>query len=114
MLKREQILEAPDLKVEIVQVPEWHGEVGVRCMCGTDRDAYEISLIGEGGKLNLTDTRAKLLARTLCDEKGEPLFTIADVQALGKKSAGALDRLVDVARRLNGIGQHEIEDLAKN
>ncbi len=47
MLTREQILQSDDLPRETVQVPEWGGEVQVRTMTGTDRDAFVASLIGK-------------------------------------------------------------------
>ena len=61
---------------------------------------------------NLQNVRAKLLARCLCDEHGERLFNDAEVEALGAKSAAALDRVFKVAQTLNGIGEKEIEELA--
>ena len=51
MLTREQILQSDDLPCETVPVPEWGGEVQVRTMTGTDRDAFEASLIGKEGRL---------------------------------------------------------------
>jgi hypothetical protein len=40
-LTRDSILNAKDLKKELVKVPEWGGEVYVRCMTGSERDAFE-------------------------------------------------------------------------
>ena len=42
------------------------------------------------------------------------MFTDRDVERLGKKSALALDRIYEVAQRLNGIGKKEIDELTKN
>ena len=44
ILSKEAILAADDLPREKVNVPEWGGEVLVRTMSGTDRDAFEASL----------------------------------------------------------------------
>jgi len=115
MLTRDQILMCDDLPRETVQVPEWGGEVQVRTMTGTDRDAFESSLIGKdnqsGGRLE--NVRARLVSLTLCDETGVRLFTDGDITALGQKSAKALDRVFTVAQRLNGIGTDQV-DVAKN
>lgn len=111
MLTRDQILMCDDLPRETVQVPEWGGDVQVRTMTGTDRDAFEASLIGKEGRLE--NVRARLVSLTLCDEGGVRLFTDDDITALGHKSAKALDRVFAVAQRLNGIGTDQV-DSAKN
>lgn len=111
MLTREQILQCDDLPKETVKVPEWGGEVQVRTMTGTDRDAFEASLIGKEGRLE--NVRARLVSLAVCDESGSRLFDDADVAALGAKSAKALDRVFAVAQRLNGIGADQVEQ-AKN
>lgn len=111
MLTREQILQCDDLPKETVKVPEWGGEVQVRTMTGTDRDAFEASLIGKEGRLE--NVRARLVSLTLCDAAGSRLFTDSDITALGGKSARALDRVFAVAQRLNGIGADQA-DVAKN
>ena len=115
MLTREQILQCDDLPKETVKVPEWGGEVQVRTMTGTDRDAFEASLISKevGKEGRLENVRARLVSLTLCDEAGSRLFTDSDITALGGKSARALDRVFAVAQRLNGIGADQA-DVAKN
>jgi hypothetical protein len=47
------------------------------------------------------------------DEDGKRVFTEAEVKALGAKSARALDRLFDTARRLSGLGDEDVETLAE-
>jgi hypothetical protein len=116
LLTKEAILAAQDLKDELVAVPEWGGEVRVRAMNGTARDAYEISLQdpGQPGLPRLDNVRARLLAYTIVDEAGALLFTEADIEALGKKGAAAMDRVFEVACSLNGLRKQDIEALAGN
>ena len=38
----------------------------------------------------------------------------ADMEALGEKSAAALQRVFDVARRLSGMSESDVEELTKN
>lgn len=113
MLTREQILAAQDLKTETVKVPEWGGEVIVRTMDGEGRDAFE-ALLMNNNKRDLKNFRAKLLAQCLVDDKGNRLFTEADINALGKKNAGVLSRLADVANALNKLSEADVEELAGN
>jgi hypothetical protein len=116
-LDRDAILKASALKTEDVSVPEWGGSVLVRELRGRERDEWEASLTVQRGGQMVPDTanmRAKLAARTIVGEDGEPLFTQQDVAALGELSAGALDRVFDVAARLSGLNQNALEELAKN
>lgn len=114
ILSKEAILAVDDLPRETVHVSEWGGDVYVRTMSGTDRDAFEASLIGrEGSKEGrMENVRARLVALTLCDESGLRLFEDGEIAALGRKSARALDRVFAVAQRLNGIGTEQA-DVAK-
>lgn len=121
ILTRDEILSATDLKRELVEVPEWGGSVYVRAMTGTERDSFEESIIeirqnGKGPTFKpvLTAIRAKLCARCIVGEDGERLFTDKDIDALGKKSIAALDRVYTVAQRLNAMGERDVEELAGN
>lgn len=116
MLTRDQILSSNDLPSEPVAVPEWGGTVHVRTMSGTDRDAFEQSMLDARtkGEPNLINIRARLAVKTVANADGERLFSDQDAEALGRKSARALDRVFAVAQRLNGIGEKEAKELAGN
>lgn len=115
LLTRDQILSADDLGRELVNVPEWGGDVYVRGLTGKERDQFEASMIDQRGKsqsVNLQNIRAKLAGLSICDESGKRVFTDADLQALAGKSAIALNRVFEVARRLSGLGDNDVEELA--
>lgn len=114
MLTREAILSALDLTSEIVSVPAWGGDVKVRSMTGIERDAFGSSIRDAAGKVDLANFRAKLLVRCLVGEDGLPLFSEADIEALGRKSTAALDRVFVVAERLNGMGVDALDKAEKN
>jgi hypothetical protein len=116
-LTRDQILAAMDATIEAVDVPEWGGVVHVRNMTGRQRDQFERSrykMIGDKVEIIHENTRAALLAVSLCDANGTLLFTKEDIEALGEKNGAALDRLFDVAQRLSGLRSQELEDKIKN
>ncbi len=118
-LSREEILNVNDQKTEEVSVPEWGGEVVVKAMSGTERDAFEGSILGDttkgGQRLKMENVRAKLCAMTIIDkDTNELMFTVADIEALGKKSAAALDRIFSVSQRLSKISSDDVDDLIKN
>jgi len=117
ILTKTQILEANDLTTKKVAVSEWGGDVMIRTMTGTERDAFEISLFDSKGnsmKTNMTNMRAKLLAQCLVGEDGNKIFDEKEIIKLGSKSAKILDRLYTIARDLNGIGAEDEEELVKN
>ena len=115
-LSREDILGIDDLKREEVAVPEWGGSVYVRVMSGTEKDWWEAANFDDGGEIlplrqRLLNMRARMAVVTVCDEAGTSLFTLADMDVLARKCAPALDRIWEVATRLNRISGEEQEAL---
>ena len=116
MLNKDSILSIQDLSAETVAVPEWGGDVSIRTMTGAERDGWEASLspVGAGAGPNLANLRARLLVKCIVDEQGKRIFDDGDADALGAKSAAAVERLFSVAQRLNGLSPRAVEDAAKN
>ena len=117
ILSRDAILTASDIITEIVEVPEWSGSVRVRGLTGAQRDRFEASMVKlRKGKQELTleNLRAHLAVLSVVDEQGCPMFDQADIEALGNKSCAALQRIWDVARRLSGLSDEDVEELTKN
>ena len=111
MLSKDSILNKDDLPRELVEVPEWSGSVYVRTLSGTERDKFESSMVTKSEKPNLENVRARFAVLTICDAEGKRLFTHADADKLGKKSAAALDRVFAVAQRLNGFSSSDQKEL---
>jgi len=115
-----QIFEAEDLLSERVEVPEWGGYVIVRTMSGSEKDRFQMATLTQHKGQIVTDLRKMKHFRTravsLCaaNDKGERLFTDAQVEKLAKKSAVALDRVYTVASRLNGLAEDATGELEKN
>lgn len=114
MLTRDDILKAKDRQTETVSVPEWGGDVLVAAMSGTQRDRFEAGIVNAEGKVEMRNMRAKLVAACVVDENGQAIFSDADIEALGGKSAAALERVVKVAQRINKMGIQDLEDLQGN
>jgi hypothetical protein len=115
LLSRDWILAAEDLKREEVHVPEWGGSVMIGTMTGAQRDAWEQSLVAGGrGGVNIANVRARLVVFCAVDEHGARVFQDADAEALGAKSAAALERCARVAMRLNGLTDSALEEARGN
>jgi hypothetical protein len=117
-LTRDQILEVHDCEAVKEEVPEWGGAVFVKMMNGIERGGF-VSIMGsysdESGDVDCErGLKSQLLARTLCDENDELIFTEEDVEALRLKNGAVIHRLFMVAKKLNGIGDSEEEEEEKN
>ncbi|MGO4304191.1 hypothetical protein [Cupriavidus sp. RAF12] len=112
ILSKAAILAAVDIKTEDVGVPEWGGTVRVAVMSGKKRDEFYAQQ-GEG-KIAYSLFSARVLVATLVGEDDQPIFEEADIEALRAKSQAAMDRVLAVALRLNGLGPTAVEEAGKN
>ena len=81
-----------------VNVPEWGGSVCIRVMTAEDRESWEIECRSNH---KVESFRAKYLARCLCGENGERLFSDNEASMLGEKSAAVIGRLWEKAMQYN-------------
>lgn len=109
-LTKELVLGANDRPLEKVEVPQWGGHVYVRTMSARERDRFETSWTGDKSK-DFDNLRARMAVATVCDKEGQLLFSPEDAEALGQKSAQALDVLAEVMQRLNGISNADVAEL---
>jgi hypothetical protein len=109
------ILGAAHLKTETVDVPEWGDGVSVIVseMSGLARDSFYAKKEAKKDML-ISESQAALLVATVVDESGAQVLDEADVTGLRAQSSVALDRLVAVAVRINGMQANATEDAAKN
>lgn len=115
ILGRTAILAALDLSSVDVDVPEWGGVIRVRMMTGTERDQFNASLgIENGGKPDLVNYRAKVVATTAVDGDGNRLFELTDAPLISQRSTVALERVFAAAARLNAMLGDSVEDATKN
>lgn len=117
-LTKEDIFGMDDIPMEEVIVPEWRNRSVFVCgMTAAGKNAYEASLVeikGNTRKVRLDNATAKLIVRTVVNRQRQPLFTEADIEKLGTKSAAALERLAKVAQRLSSMREEDVEALVKN
>jgi len=105
-----EILAATDSSVELLETPEWGGNIYIRVMSGRDRDDLERAT-AQGN--NLENARAKFAAIVVCDAQGKRLFDESQIADLSEKSSLVLDRIFDRGMRLNKMGDQYIEELVK-
>lgn len=117
-LDRAAILGKTTLQTEMVDVPEWGGQVEVRELTGAERDAWEGGFLAPGTQDVKDDfmvnARARLVVLAAIDDDGNQLFTADDMEALGQLSGAALSRVFFVATRLSGLNKDDLDELEKN
>lgn len=113
MLTRAAIFAAQDVKSEVVPVPEWGGSVTVQELSGNQRVRWEntVNALGKDPGIRILSA---LVVCSVVDESGDPIFTADDVEALGNKSAVALERVYNVATRLSGLRTSDVDNAVKN
>ena len=120
-LDRAAILGAADTTYETVEVPEWGGSVRVKSLTAAERDKFETDSIVESGKgkrktidVNMRNMRARLVVRCVVDKDGKRVFSDTDAEVLGDKNAAIVTRIYEVASRLAGLSEADMEELAGN
>ena len=115
------IWDIDDLGTEEIRVPEWDkngNEVSVliRTLSAAQRDKFESSILAQGDskKPNLKNFRARYVAQVVVDENGNRLFTDADAEKLGTKSAKAVDRIYSAAQKLNAMSNDDVKELVED
>lgn len=113
---REKILKADDLQLHKEWVPEWGVDVYLRTMGGVDRDDFDAeahAARGPDDAVNFVNLRGRLLVRCIVDKEGKRVFKSEDAEALGRKSARALERIFPIALKMNGLSKEDIDALKK-
>jgi hypothetical protein len=106
---KQAILNAPK-KLTSVILPEAGGAVVfVKAMTGAEYDVY-LAKVQERGK-GVTGMRQLIVSSTVCDEAGRLLFT--DPAELNGVHTAVLERLTNVALRVNGLTETAQEELEK-
>lgn len=123
LLNRESLLKKEALIIEKVDLDN-DEFVYVRQMTGRERDTFEQSLVNEirnkkgiveRYESNTRDFRAKLCVCTICDEMGALILRPEDYEVLSANmSAARLEKIVNVAQKLNAITAEDKENLVKN
>lgn len=124
-LNKNQILEAQDLPMEKVFVPEWadgnpEAYVMVKGLTAAEKASFDDSFIKpetkgtEKPETDMSYYAAKLTICSMCNDDGSRLFTLEDLPCLINKSAKALERVAKKAMDLNGISTAAVDAAIKN
>lgn len=109
---RNLILNAQDLPVKPLEVPEWNNcTVYLKSLNGVERVQLERDIAA--GDKDKTLTYGRIACAVLCDQEGNLLFTPEDIAKLDAKNGGALVRVYEAAMATIAMSQKDIDDLKK-
>jgi hypothetical protein len=119
IVSREVFLKKAEVQKEDVPLPEMgNGSVmPVWGMTVRERSGFEKQFSGKNGKpleARQRELRERLVIQCCRDDSGLPVFQPSDVESLGNLPAAVMERLVNAAMRLSGMGDTDVEALAKN
>lgn len=110
---REKILNAKDIRTEIVKIEEWDVEVEVKSLTGKMRAKIIGSAMDDKGKMDFEKLYPDLVIYSAYDPAThEPIFQPTDRNILNEKNGGALEKIAQVTLRLSGLDKESVQ-LAK-
>ena len=88
----------------------------MRSLTGAERDEFEQKCMDRRrkGQMDIRGLKIFLVILSVCDEAGVCLFTEKDAAALSAKSASAIERIFDVARRISHLTPEAVGELVGN
>ena len=106
---REKLFE---LEFEQIEIDIKGDKYIVKEMNAKDAGEYESSLytvVGQTVKYNTKNAKEKLVLRTLCEVNGDRIFGDNDIALIGKLPASVVDKVFQIASKLNGLEKEGTE-----
>jgi hypothetical protein len=114
---KQAIANADDIESDVVHVPQWGVDIGVRSMDGNDRADLLENFSDEDGKMSFRKLYPELLILCTFDPStGEPVFedTDADRALILGKNAKALEVVARKAMEMSGLDEKAEERAGKS
>ena len=118
MLSKQEIQAGIRGPLLTVEVPEWQGSVNIKRISAADmvrlRDLYAGDEEAAADPQRNLDASCELLAMTLCDEAGKPLFAADELRTWDHSQIDIFNRLLDVSQKHNKLDSESSEGVVKN
>jgi hypothetical protein len=109
ILSAKDILDVDDLETLDVDVPEWGGIARLRVLNGEQL----LQFFAKQKEMSNLQSSMLLLAMSLIDENGTPLYTEDQIAQISKKSFKVITRLAKKAMELNALSEDKEEAKAQ-
>lgn len=113
---RDKILNAKDIKSEVITIDEWDVKIEIRTLTGLERSKLMNNALNiETGTVDFTKIYPELaIAASFDPESGEKIFSEGDRDIINGKSGAALEKIAQVAMRLSGMDKGAVKEAEKN
>ncbi len=106
----QQTFQPKPVEIEVTVAKEGVYKVYLKPLTSAQRDAFEASVVGQDGKRDLSNLRARLVADCLVTAEGKPIGSAKELGGLDARLVGAL---FDEVRKLNGMDSDAVEEAGK-
>lgn len=115
ILSKEDVMKADDCSFSEIFIPEWSGHVRIHVISAKDRLEFEGRYTKKDGAINFEHKEAPLdlLASSLRDEKGAPMFGKSDLNILGAKNGRVINLLFQEALKINWMTKEKELEVKK-
>jgi len=123
LLGKEGLLAKEKLEIKKVELDK-DTFVFVKELTATEKDQLEQSMVtvdmnqkdkNKAVTTSLSNFKAKIVALSVCNEKGEPLLQFTDYKTLGDNmSSKRMEIIAEAAQSLNKITKEDQEEIIKN
>ena len=87
----------------------------MRELTAVEHQRLGIAFVGATGDADFSKMKpemtAEIVSQCVTDGEGKSVFTAADVEILGERSASVIQKVVDVCFELSGLSQKGVEDV---
>lgn len=102
---------ASERPVEELEIPEWGGSVRLRALSAGQMTRW----LDDNAQIpKIPHVNERLMALTVVDEAGAPLFSVDQIAALEDLAYIAYSRVLRAVLRMNALGTDESEELKKS
>jgi hypothetical protein len=112
---RDKILNAQDIKSEVLNVPEWGVDILIKSLTGKKRAVVMGEAMDKDGKMNFENMYADMAITSSYDPNTQQLiFESTDRNVLNEKNGGILEKIAQVVIRISGLDVKAVEKATKN
>lgn len=113
IINKEQFLLKRPRAVKKVFVESLGGDVLISSITAKEKEDFE-EWVGKSVKEGTGNIRARMISLSVVDDKGERMFSDADVAEIGNNQNSVIEPLYDEIMSFNKFGKKDREELEKN
>jgi hypothetical protein len=111
---RDRILQASDIKSNVLTVEQWGVDLDIRTMTARERSRLVSSCTKPDGTVDMEKMYPLLLIAAVYDpETGDKVFSAEDMESLQEKSASAIEFVAQKIMEVSGMNPKAVDEEGK-